>query len=234
MSTENEFADRDIRQREMLPPERLSSLHATVVGVGAVGRQLAGQLAAIGVGKLHLVDFDDVGVENLAVQGFFEADVDQHKVDAVGDFCRRMNSQIEIIKEYRRFRRDTEIGQVVFSCVDTMPARKFIFEQIQNRAELFVDGRMLGETLRILSVRCAIPEDVEYYGNKTLDAAGDIVPGRCTNRTTLYCSNITAALMVLRMTQWLREMPMKRDVSLPLQIGEFLDVEAELAAAEQE
>jgi len=229
-----DLTQRDIRQRELLPPARLASLTCTVIGVGSIGRQLAGQLAAIGVGKLHLVDFDDVGVENLAVQGFFESDVGARKVDAVGDFCALMNSQIEIVREYQRFKRDSEVGDIVFSCVDSMRARKFIFEQVQNRADLFIDGRMLGETMRILSVDCTRPEDITYYQEKTLDADGDVVPGRCTNRTTLYCSNMAAAMMVLRFTQWLREMPLKRDVSLPLLIGEFLDVEAELAAAEEE
>jgi len=229
-----DLTERDIRQRELLPPKRLASLHVTVIGVGAIGRQLSLQLAAIGVGKLHLVDFDDVGVENLAVQGFLEDDIDKRKVDAVGDLCRLTNSQIEIVKEYGRFNRSTPVGDIVFSCVDTMRVRSFIFEQTKERTKLFIDGRMLGEVMRILSVRCEVPEDVEYYETKTLDADGDIIPGRCTNRSTLYCSNMAAAWMVLRFTQWLRDQPLKRDISLGLQIGQVLDVEADLAAAEAE
>jgi phosphoglycerate dehydrogenase-like enzyme len=41
--------DRDIRQRDIVPPERLAQCHAVVIGVGAIGRQVALQLAAVGV-----------------------------------------------------------------------------------------------------------------------------------------------------------------------------------------
>ena len=81
-SADADLADRDIRQRELVPPERLGRCHAVVVGVGAVGRQVALQLAATGIPTMTLYDPDTVGVENLAVQGFWESDVDDPKVDA--------------------------------------------------------------------------------------------------------------------------------------------------------
>ena len=40
--------DRFTRQRELVPAERLAAVTATVIGVGAIGRQVALQLAAIG------------------------------------------------------------------------------------------------------------------------------------------------------------------------------------------
>ncbi len=40
--------DRDLRQRDLVPPEPLSAIHAVVIDVGAVGRQVALQLAAMG------------------------------------------------------------------------------------------------------------------------------------------------------------------------------------------
>ena len=36
--------DRDLRQRDIVPPERLAACRTTVVGVGAIGRQVAVQL----------------------------------------------------------------------------------------------------------------------------------------------------------------------------------------------
>ena len=44
-----EHPDRDIRQRGLVPPERLAACHAVVIGVGAIGRQVALQLAAVGM-----------------------------------------------------------------------------------------------------------------------------------------------------------------------------------------
>ena len=67
--------DRYSRQRDIIPPERLAACRATVIGVGAIGRQVALQLAAMGVPWLQLVDFDVVEPSNLASQGFLEKDL---------------------------------------------------------------------------------------------------------------------------------------------------------------
>ncbi len=45
---ETSLVDRFIRQAELVPQDRLSVLNTTVIGVGAIGRQVALQLAALG------------------------------------------------------------------------------------------------------------------------------------------------------------------------------------------
>src|SRR5215831_13333827 len=70
------------RQAELVPQERLQDLTATVIGVGAVGRQVAMQLAAIGVRRLQLVDFDRVELTNVTTQGYFMDDIGLPKVEA--------------------------------------------------------------------------------------------------------------------------------------------------------
>ncbi len=62
--------DRDLRQRELVPPEALAKADCTVIGIGAIGRQVALQLAAMGVPTLQLIDFDTVEAVNLAPQGY--------------------------------------------------------------------------------------------------------------------------------------------------------------------
>ena len=52
--------DRFERQREIVPRDRLTDVRTTVIGVGAIGRQLAIQLASIGVCHIQLIDFDHV------------------------------------------------------------------------------------------------------------------------------------------------------------------------------
>jgi phosphoglycerate dehydrogenase-like enzyme len=46
--------ERFARQRDLVPRERLSTIKVTVIGVGAIGRQVALQLAAIGTRHLQL------------------------------------------------------------------------------------------------------------------------------------------------------------------------------------
>ena len=60
-----DLKDRDIRQRELVPPGELAGVHAVVIGVGSVGRQVALQLAALGVPALTLYDHDYSGPRKL-------------------------------------------------------------------------------------------------------------------------------------------------------------------------
>src|SRR5690242_2033927 len=104
-STDAGLAGRDVRQRDLVPPEKLARCHAVVIGVGAVGRQVALQLAATGVPAMTLYDPDTVGPENLAPQGYWEADIGTEKVTAVADVCRRLLPRVELVARPERFRK---------------------------------------------------------------------------------------------------------------------------------
>jgi sulfur carrier protein ThiS adenylyltransferase len=67
--------DRFQRQEDLVPRERLGQVKVTVIGVGAIGRQVALQLASIGVRRLQLVDFDAVDLTNVTTQGYLAEDV---------------------------------------------------------------------------------------------------------------------------------------------------------------
>src|SRR4051812_18574393 len=121
---------RDVRQREIVPPEKLAECKGLVIGVGAIGRQVAIQLAAVGVRTIDLVDPDVVEVVNLAPQAYYEADVGQPKVIATAAACRMLNTQAEVAAHQERFRRssartlaalnDSGTRCVVFCCVDSI------------------------------------------------------------------------------------------------------------------
>ncbi len=75
LDTLNAAQDRFIRQADLVPCAPLWQLTVTVIGVGAVGRQVAVQLAAIGARRLQLVDFDAVEWTNVTTQGYRAAEV---------------------------------------------------------------------------------------------------------------------------------------------------------------
>ena len=219
-SPSDQLLDRDLRQREIVPPEKLARCHAVVVGVGAIGRQVALQLAAVGVPFLVLYDHDTVAAENLAAQGYRPDQLGQNKADATTLDCQRTNPGIHAVPRAERFRRSTatEItvggsSLVVFCCVDSITTRRLIWEAVRSRASLFLDGRMSAEVLRVLAV--AHPSTDEYYGT-TLFEAGEAYVGSCTARSTIYSASIAAGLMVGQLTRWLRGMPVEADVSLNL------------------
>ena len=66
--------NRFTRQADLVPQMRLEALTVDVIGVGAIGRQVALQLAALGAVKLRLFDFDTVELTNVTTQGYSQRD----------------------------------------------------------------------------------------------------------------------------------------------------------------
>ena len=225
------YPDRDIRQRELIPPEKLAKVHAVVVGVGAIGRQVALQLAATGVPAMDLIDHDRVAVENLAPQGYWPEDLDLPKVDATGRLCSCIYPEMSLcceVEPYRRsaFRRLESLRQSVrqvalFCCVDSIVTRRLIWESARQHLHFFADGRMSAEVMRVLA--SGRPADDEHYATTLFDAE-QAYAGSCTAKSTLYTASIAAGLMVGQFAKWLRGLPMDRDLTLNL-------LSAELAAA---
>lgn len=212
------LVNRDIRQRELIPMEKLATTRVMVVGVGAIGRQVSLQLAAIGVPRISIVDFDYVAVENLAAQGFYESDLGRPKVEAVADVCRAINPAIEIKTANEKFKSLQFTGGVCFCCVDGIETRRRIFNVIERRADLFVDGRMSAEYLRVLTVYDDASR--EYYPT-TIFPAAEAYRGSCTAKTTIYCANIAAGMMVAQFAQWLRGCDIDRDIDINLLTNEM-------------
>src|SRR3954462_12395803 len=92
----NKSGDRFTRQADLVPQEKLAGLTASVIGVGAIGRQVALQLAAIGVRRLQLVDFDQVEHSNVTTQGYLRADIGEPKVLATANVATALDPTIVI------------------------------------------------------------------------------------------------------------------------------------------
>jgi sulfur carrier protein ThiS adenylyltransferase len=210
---------RDARQRALVPPERLAACQAEVIGVGAIGRQVALQLAALGVPDLTLYDPDTVAVENLAPQGYWAADVGMAKVVATAELCHQINPDLHLRAIPERFRRSSvppvpgHRRQVVFACVDSIATRRLVWQALRNQAALFLDGRMSAEVVRV--VTSPHPATDTAYPT-SLFAAEEAYAGACTARSTIYAASIAAGLMVGQFTKWLRDLPLEPDVLLNL------------------
>ncbi|HNO80096.1 MAG TPA: ThiF family adenylyltransferase [Phycisphaerae bacterium] len=210
--------NRDIRQRDIIPPQKLAQCRATVIGVGSIGRQVALQLAAIGTPSLQLIDPDIVAIENLASQGFLEDDLGSAKVHATASMCHQINSQIDIQCEQNRFRRSGAVGNIIFCCVDSIATRRIIWESVGRNAEFFVDGRMSAEVLRVL-IACDPTSRANYP--TTLFAAGEAYRGSCTSKSTIFCANVAAGLMISAFSNYLRAVPIDSDLNINLLTNEL-------------
>jgi len=208
--------DRFERQRELVPADRLSALCVSVIGVGAIGRQVALQLAAIGAARLQLVDFDKVDLSNVTTQGYAVADIGVNKVAATAASIRRLDPAIEVEQLTDRFRPKLPHGEAVFCCVDSIAARGAIWRAMgesSRRCQFWADGRMLGEVMRVLA---AADDRGRAHYSTTLFSQEEAEPGQCTARSTIYAANIAAGLMVHQFTRWLRGLPTDSDITLNL------------------
>lgn len=211
--------ERFSRQQELVPAERLAELLVTVIGVGSIGRQVALQLAAIGVRRLQLIDFDHVDLSNLATQGYLAEDVGVAKVRAMARAIGRLDPStlVELVED--RYRPKIAVGEAVFCCVDSIKARGAIWRSVNTRSKFFADGRMLGEVIRVIVAADQVGR--EHYPT-TLFAASEAQPGRCTARSTIYTANIAAGLMLHQFCRWLRRQSVDSDTSLNLLAGELV------------
>src|SRR5262245_4950157 len=96
--------DRFTRQAELVPKPALAALDVTVVGVGAIGRQVALQLASLGVRSLRLIDFDRVELTNITTQGYLQTDLGLTKVMATARAINQIDSTVRLELIEDRFR----------------------------------------------------------------------------------------------------------------------------------
>ncbi|MBK9063015.1 MAG: molybdopterin-synthase adenylyltransferase MoeB [Acidobacteria bacterium] len=87
--------------------ERLSAGRFLIVGAGGLGSPAALYLAAAGVGKIGLADFDAVDVSNLQRQVLYDtADVGRPKVDRARERLAALNPHVDVAVFPERLTRD--------------------------------------------------------------------------------------------------------------------------------
>ncbi len=211
--------DRFVRQQDLAPRGQLAELTATVIGVGAIGRQAALQLAALGVPKLQLIDFDRVDLTNITTQGYRQRDVGLLKVAATADAIGDLDPAIALDLIPDRYRPKIVTGEAVFCCVDSISARSAIWRSVKSACRFWADGRMRGEAIRVITAT----EDASraHYG-ATLFPQQEAQVGACTAQSTIYAASLAAGLMVHQFARWLRRLPVDRDLSLNLLASELI------------
>jgi len=215
------------RQSTLLPTADLKATAAVVIGVGAIGRQVALQLSACGIGKLNIVDFDTVDIVNVGPQGFRPGDVGKKKVDALLVDCEGLNPGATTAHDMRFC--DAVKGDIYFCCVDDITTRGKIFATVAKlpETEVFIDARMSAETIRVVTEDNFVTPS---YGD-SLFAAEDAFQGSCTAKSTIFTANIAAGLMVSQFSKYLRGMSLEKDFNLNLLSLELFNTPKTVAVA---
>lgn len=202
--------ERQYRMKDIVPADRLAGLDIAVIGVGAIGRNVALLLAQIGAESLTLIDPDTIEELNCGPQGFWPSEVGCDKVTGVRGTLLAINPdllhKVHIIKDvYKPGQLSNET--VIFACVDSMRARADIFNSELHHLRFFCDGRMAAESCRILTVE-PVEKFIDHY-RATLHTDDEAIQESCTAKATCYCANIAAGFMVGQFTKWLRGMPLE-------------------------
>lgn len=141
--------------------DAFNALHKVdLVGCGVTGSRIGMDLVKSGI-PIRVWDDDIVGAENLRSQLYGTDDIGRHKVDA---FVRTMRQQSDTNIEICRKRVESydHLRSVVFLAVDTMAARKEIWERcilMSPSVDLLVDTRLGKDYGHIL---CLNPHDENH------------------------------------------------------------------------
>ena len=76
--------------------DKLMRAKVAVAGLGGLGSNIAVQLARVGIGQLHLIDFDTVDLSNLNRQHYFIRHLGMNKTDALAQQLLQINPYLQI------------------------------------------------------------------------------------------------------------------------------------------
>lgn len=89
--------------------ELLNHGNVAIAGLGGLGSNVACALARIGVGHLHLIDFDRVDITNLNRQQYFMKHIGMYKTEALKDILLDINPYLDIRTDCVRVTEDNLI-----------------------------------------------------------------------------------------------------------------------------
>jgi adenylyltransferase/sulfurtransferase len=129
---------------------KLRAAKICVVGVGGLGNPITTRLAAMGIGKLRIIDRDVIELSNLHRQTMFdESDVGQIKVEVAAKKLKKINPDVEIeslpisINDYTALDA-IENCDVVIDALDSVNARYALNKACIEKNIPFVTGAAVG------------------------------------------------------------------------------------------
>ena len=128
---------------------RLKQGSVLIVGAGGLGSPAALYLAAAGVGRIGLVDFDAIDITNLQRQIIYSTkDVGRPKLDVSAQRLRELNPEIDVVTHDIRLTRDNALDviagyDVVIDGTDNFPTRYLVNDACVLLGKPYVYGSIL-------------------------------------------------------------------------------------------
>lgn len=130
--------------------ERLIKSHVLIIGCGGLGSAASLYLASAGVGKLVVVDDDEVDSSNLQRQIIYrERDLQLAKTEATVKQLSELNSMIQVRALHKRLDKaqlqlEVMLADVVLDCTDNMPTRQLINQVCFEQATPLISAAAIG------------------------------------------------------------------------------------------
>ncbi len=181
------------RQADLIDVDAITNLRVLVVGAGAIGSFATLALAKMGCTNITVNDHDEVDIVNMNAQFYPRTSIGQRKVTALQSMVHTFTG-VTISALPCKYKAKSDIYDVVLVAVDSMAARKEIFETVT--AKYLIDTRMSAEKYSQYVVDMRSGSSKAKY-EKTLHSDEAAVQERCTAKSTIYTA-LTAASMVCK------------------------------------
>lgn len=109
--------------------KKLLETSVLVVGCGGLGNYVAVNLAASGIGKIHLIDFDTIDISNLHRQVFFKTnDVGKYKAEVLANYLRAINNDTNVSFSKEKLQKSTvrtiiKQYDYILECTDSLETK---------------------------------------------------------------------------------------------------------------
>ncbi len=126
--------------------KRIRNSKVMVVGAGALGNEVLKNLTLLGLGEIHVVDFDHVQTSNLSRSVLFrEEHTGQSKAAVAAEMARELNPDCRIFSHHADVTSDIGLGlvrdaDVVIGCLDNRAARLWVNRMCFKTGTPWVDG----------------------------------------------------------------------------------------------
>ncbi len=171
------------RQLGLINPANLQ-FPITILGAGGVGSPTALALAKMGCGQLTVWDGDIVEEVNTASQLYGMPYLALAKVEALANIV-GMLTGITLKQENRFWEEQLIDAHLIISAIDSMEARKRLYNKHKHSPLWFIDARMGGNTLILYAFNLSDSAPCAEY-EKTLYSDDEADPLPCTERAVVY------------------------------------------------
>lgn len=189
------------RQSTACPQDKLKDLNVLVVGVGAIGRQIARQVGLLGVKSITCVDDDIIEEHNVVPQMFPVSAIGKLKVLYIQEELEQLCPTVQVNAIPVKW--NPKIGNkfdVVFPTVDNIEIRANVFSFYQEKCKAFFDIRIGGDMALVLSAVGSF-NDKDWY-KKTLFKKSEANRSGCAQPMTNFIANVSSGLAVAQFANW--------------------------------